>query len=102
MKANNNLLTSIDDVMDAKFGKVGTPERENFRREAYTYCMGQIIYDARKSEKVTQKELAERIGASKSYISRVENGTIEPSVGTFYRIISALGLNIEITKPIFQ
>jgi len=102
MKANNNLLTSIDDIMDAKFGKVGTPERENFRREAYTYCMGQIIHDARKSEKVTQKELAERIGASKSYISRVENGTIEPSVGTFYRIINALGLNIEITKPIFQ
>jgi hypothetical protein len=57
MQANNHLLTSVDDIMDAKFGKVGTPEREAFRREAYAYCMGQIIHDARKSEKVTQTEL---------------------------------------------
>ena len=31
MQANNHLLTSVDDVMDAKYGKVGTPEREQFR-----------------------------------------------------------------------
>ncbi len=101
MQTNKN-LTSIDDMMDNLYGKAGTPEREQFRREAYAYCMGQVIHDARKSEKVTQEELAKRIGASKSYISRIEKGTIEPSVGTFYRIIDALGLRIEITKPIFQ
>ena len=102
MKVNNNLLTSVDDIMDNLYGKVGTPEREQFRREAYAYCMGQVILDARKSEKVTQAELAKRIGANKSYISRIEKGDIEPGVGTFYRIIDSLGLRIEITKPIFQ
>jgi len=86
--------------MDQKFGKVGTSERDNFRREAYSYCMGQIIHDARKKEKVTQEELAKRIGASKSYISRIEKGVIEPGVSTFYRIIEALGLRIEIVKPV--
>ena len=62
--------------------------------------MGQIIHDARKKEKVTQEELAKRIGASKSYISRIEKGVIEPGVSTFYRIIEALGLRIEIVKPV--
>ncbi|GHV51412.1 transcriptional regulator [Bacteroidia bacterium] len=101
MQANNNLLTSIDEIMDAKYGKVGTPEREEFRREAYAYLTGKLIRDARKAEKVTQQELASRIGASKSYISKIENGDIEPGVGTFYRIIDALGLRFEIMKPVY-
>ena len=81
MKARNENLTSIDAIMDAEFGKPGTPEREEFRKEAYAYCMGQIICDARKKEKMTQSELAEKIG-------------------TFCRIIDALGLKIEIVKPV--
>jgi len=99
MKANND-ITDISLEFDNLYGKVGTPEREQFRREAYAYYMGQIIYDARKNEKITQKELANRIGAEKSYISKIENGVVEPSVGTFYRIIEALGLRIDIVKPI--
>ena len=100
MQANSNLI-SIDDIMDVKYGKVGTPEREQFRREAYAYYLGQVIHDARKSEKITQNELAKRIGATKSYVSRIEHGVIEPSVGTFYRIMDALGLRIEIVRPIY-
>jgi len=100
MEAKNNQLTSIDAIMDSKFGKVGTPERDTFRKEAYAYCMGQVIHNARKNEKVTQEELAKRIGSNKSYISRIEKGSIEPSVGTFYRIMDALGLRIEIVKSI--
>jgi DNA-binding XRE family transcriptional regulator len=101
MSTNNSLLTSIDDIMDAKYGKVGTPEREAFRREAYAYCMGQVIRDARKNEKITQQELASRIGSDKAYISKIEKGDIEPGVGTFYRIINALGLQVEIVKPVY-
>jgi DNA-binding XRE family transcriptional regulator len=100
MQANNNLLTSVDDVMDAKFGKVGTPEREAFRREAYSYYMGQILQDARKSEKITQKELAQRVGVDKSYISKVEKGFIEPGIAMFYRIASELGFSVELNRRI--
>ena len=52
MKTKNENLTSIDAIMDEEFGKPGTPEREEFRKEAYAYCMGQIICDARKKEKM--------------------------------------------------
>jgi DNA-binding XRE family transcriptional regulator len=98
MQANNNLLTSVDDIMDAKFGKVGTPEREAFRREAYAYYMGQILHDARKSEKISQKELAARVGVDKSYISKIEKGVIEPGIAMFFHIASALGLSVELNR----
>jgi DNA-binding XRE family transcriptional regulator len=100
MEAKND-ITDISLEMDNLYGKVGTPEREQFRREAYAYCMGQVILDARKSEKITQAELAERIGADKAYISKVEKGAVEPGIGTFCRIINALGLSMEIVKPVY-
>jgi ribosome-binding protein aMBF1 (putative translation factor) len=99
MQASND-TTDISLEMDNLYGKVGTPERDAFRQEAYTYCMGKIIRDARRNEKITQKELSERIGTDKSYISKIEKGMVEPGVSTFYRIIDALGLRIEIVKPV--
>ncbi|MDR2232080.1 MAG: helix-turn-helix domain-containing protein [Tannerella sp.] len=95
---NDSLLTSVDEIMDAKFGKPGTPEREQFRREAYAYYLGQILHDARKSEKMTQKELAGRVGVDKSYISKIEKGVIEPGIAMFYRIASELGLSVELNR----
>lgn len=55
---------------------------------SYNYT---IIGDARKKAKITQTELARRIGSNRSYISRVESGQTEPKVSTFYRIMNALG-----------
>jgi DNA-binding XRE family transcriptional regulator len=95
-----NKTRSISKELDTLYGKSGTPEREAFRREAYTFLMGQMIHDARKTEKITQKELAERIGVDKSYISKIEKGTIEPGAGMFYRIMDVLGLRIEIVRPV--
>ena len=91
-----NKIRSISEEMDSLYGKEGTPEREAFRREAYAWDMGQILLDARKSEKITQQALAARIGSNKSYISKIEKGVIELGVATFYRIASALGRSVEL------
>lgn len=96
---NDGNIRDYDIVLDAEFGAPGTPERAAAEERTYAYYSGQLIRDARKSEKVTQTELANRIGSTKSYISKIENGVMTPSVGTFYRIINALGLQIEITRP---
>lgn len=101
MKTKNSDFIDVDAILDEKFGKVGTPEREAFRKESYAYCVGQIIHDARKSEKMTQEELATKTGINKSYISKIEHGKIEPSASLFIRIIDALGLKVEIVKPVF-
>ena len=47
---------------------------------------------------MTQVELARRTGTSKSYISRVENGLIDPTVSSFMKIVNALGLRLELTR----
>lgn len=99
MKANPD-VNSMDEVLDGLYGAVGTEERERFRKEAYVYCVGQLIHDARKQEKITQEVLAKRVGTDKSYISKIEKGVIEPGVSMFYRIIEALGMRLEIVKPI--
>lgn len=99
MQERNN-IGSFDTILDEKYGKIGTSERNEFHREAYAYCVGQMISDARKQGKMTQSELAEKVGTNKTYISRIEKGVIEPGVGLFFRIIDALGLKVEIVKPI--
>ena len=99
MQEKNN-IGSFDAILDDKYGKIGSPEREEFHKEAYDYCIGQIVCNARKQEKMTQSELAEKVGTNKTYISRIEKGVIEPGVGLFFRIIDALGLKFEIVKPV--
>ena len=54
MKANNPDVHSMDAVLDKLYGAVGTPERDEFRKEAAAYCVGQIISDARKHEGMTR------------------------------------------------
>lgn len=100
MSTKKNMITDISAELDKEFGMPGTPEREQFEEEAYAFYTAQILLDARKEAKITQSELAKRINATKSYISRIENGTINPSVSTFYRIINALGMRIDIVKPL--
>ena len=101
MQTNNHKLVDYDLVLDAKFGKEGTIERAQAEEAAYSFYSGQILQDARKEAKVTQEELARRTNTTKSYISKVENGVITPSVGIFYRFINALGLRLEVVKPIY-
>lgn len=100
MEAKDNKIRDYGAVMDAKYGKPGSKERNRFIEEAEAFYTGQIIRDTRKEAHITQTELAEKLNVTKSYISRIENVLITPSVGVFYRIIDALGMRVEIVKPI--
>ena len=100
METNNHQINDYSAVLERKYGKEGTAERAKFDEEAYSFYTRQILLDARKEAKVTQSELAERINVTKSYISRIEKGVMTPSVATFYRIMNALGMRVEVVKPI--
>lgn len=100
MNTKDGMITDISAQLEKEFGALGTPERAKFDEEAYEFYTSQILLDARKEAKMTQSELAKRINVTKSYISRVKKGLITPSVATFYRIMNALGMRIEVVKPI--
>lgn len=97
MSTNETKIKSYSKVLSEKYGEHGTDSRNHFQEKAMAFYTGQIIEQARKDAKMTQEELADKIGADKSYISRIENGKTEPKVSTFYRIIEALGLKINFT-----
>jgi len=97
---SKNKIYDISAELEQEFGAQGTSERATFDDNAYAFYTAQILHDARKEVKITQAELASRIGVNKGYISRIENGLTSPNVNTFYRIVNALGLRIEIMKPI--
>ena len=97
---NDHQIRDYDVVLNAKYGAPGTPEREKFDAEAEAFYSGQMLRDARKEAKMTQAELAGKIGANKSYISRIENGQIVPTATSFFRIVAAMGMQVQITKVV--
>lgn len=96
-KTTNETSFSVSALLDERFGKKGTESRAEAEEKAYAFYTGQIIEDARKKAKISQTELARRIGSNKGYISRVENGQTEPKISTLYRIMNALGVRVEFT-----
>lgn len=77
---------TFDELLDIKYGKPGTPKRDEFESKAKAFVIGEMIKDARKEAQITQEELARKTGTKKSYISRVENGKIDIQVSTLFKI----------------
>ncbi len=96
METNNHKITNISEQLAQEYGAHGTPERAKFDEEAYAFYTSLVLKDARKDAHLTQAELAARIGVDKSYISRIEKGVTVPSVATFYRLVGAMGLSVEL------
>lgn len=91
-------LKTTNQLLDEKYGVHGTVTREAFNEKAIAWYYGDILRDRRKALKLTQKELAQKIGKKQSYIARIEKGEVDMQLSSFFRISRALG--IEFT-PIF-
>ncbi len=86
MKTKNN-FKNWDDHLDAKYGKKGTASREKFHEELEAFKIGVLIQEARKRKNLTQQQLADKVGTTKSYISRIENNASDIRLSTLMRII---------------
>ena len=60
------------------------------------YDLIQAMIDARNSQNITQKELSERTGITQADISRIENGTRNPSLAMVKRIAAGLGMQLRL------
>ena len=60
------------------------------------YDIIQAMIDARKSQNMTQKELSERTGITQADISRIENGTRNPSLEMVKRLARGMGMVLKL------
>jgi HTH-type transcriptional regulator / antitoxin HipB len=86
---------TFDELLDIKYGKIGTEKRDEFEEKAQYYVISEILKVSRKEANLTQEQLAEKVGTKKSYISRLENGKCDIQLSTLYRIFE-IGLGKKI------
>ena len=85
-------LSTFNQQMYKEYGKPGTPQREEFHEQALSWYYGQLLRNRRRELKMTQREVAEKLGREQSYIARVENGKADIQLSSFFRIAAVLGI----------
>ena len=98
MKTNK---MSLDDFKDKHYGAKGTKSREDLDRGYENFKLGAMLHEARLEKGLTQAELAEKVGTTKSYISKIENNIKEVRLSTLQKIVhiglgGKLDLSIEL------
>jgi DNA-binding XRE family transcriptional regulator len=97
-KAAIRKVKSFDELLEAKYGKLGTPNRDEYETKANYFVISEMLKEARKEANITQEQLAEKIGTKKSYISRLENGKVDIQLSTLFKIFEiGLGKHIRFT-----
>ena len=87
MKTKQNKLVDFDEFIDDQFGKRGAKDRETFEEGYETFKLGVMLQEMRKEQNMTQGQLAEKCGTTKTYISRIENNASDIRLSTLMRII---------------
>lgn len=89
-------FTPADELIDAVWGKVGTPERDameaQLKEDIQAYFVGEAIKKALLRQNLTQEELGERVGVKRSQICKLENGKSSITLSTMSRVFKALGI----------
>jgi len=101
MKTKKNKIVRFEDHLDKEYGKRGTAKREKYEQGFESFKLGVMLQDLRKQKNLTQEQLAEKCGTTKTYISRIENDASDIRLSTLMRIIrEGLGghINISITN----
>lgn len=80
-------MTSVDEHLDQQYGQIGKPERDKFEEGFEAFKLGVMIQELRKESGLTQEQLAEKCGTTKTYISRIENHASDIRLSTLMRII---------------
>lgn len=85
-KEKNKNLVSFTEHLDKRYGKRGSKKREKYEQEFEAFKLGVVLQEMRKKSGLTQEELAEKCGTSKTYISRIENNASDIRLSTLMRI----------------
>ena len=69
---------------------------DGFEQRYEQFKLGLLLKMARKEAKMTQEQVAEKMGTKKSVISRLENHADDMKVSTMFRYLEAVGKKLEI------
>ena len=98
MSNENNNITTLDQILDKKYGEKGQPKREEWEQQFESFRLGILLEEARNKMGLTQEQLAVKCGTNKSYISRIENNASDIRLSTLMKIIQqGLGGHLKLT-----
>ncbi|AWG21924.1 transcriptional regulator [Flavobacterium faecale] len=98
MKAKNSNTRTLDQFKDKHYGEVGSPKRDELDANYENFKIGAMIQEARLERGLTQEQLAEKTGTTKSYISKIENNIKEARFSTLQKIVElGLGGHLELS-----
>jgi len=91
MKKQKKKTKSLSEFKDQHYGKRGNANRERLESGYEIFKVGYLLKEARTKSGMTQQELADKAGTTKSYISKIENNIKEARISTLQKIVE-LGL----------
>jgi ribosome-binding protein aMBF1 (putative translation factor) len=98
MAKNSKNIRTFEQHLTNQYGSRGSKKRTEFEIKAKAFLIGEIIKEERKNAQMTQEQLADKIGAKKSFISRIENGKTDIQLSTLYRLLEiGLGKKVEVS-----
>jgi DNA-binding XRE family transcriptional regulator len=84
-------IITLNQFKDKHYGRSGTAKRDVLDAGYGNFKIGALLHEARLEKGLTQEELAEKVGTTKSYISKIENDVKEVRISTLQKIVE-LGL----------
>lgn len=66
---NINKLTSMNGVLDEKYGKEGTASRAEFNAKAQAWYLAEVLREERKKQNISQSQLATLMVKSRSFVA---------------------------------
>lgn len=101
MKTKNKNLTTLEEFKEKNYGKRGTKKRDELEAGYEIFKIGALIHDTRLEMGMTQEQLAEKVGTTKSYISKIENNIKEARISTLQKIVEiGFGGHLELSIKI--
>ncbi len=89
---------NLNEFKDKHYGVKGTKSRDELDSGYEDFKLGALLHEARLEKGMTQAELAEKVGTTKSYISKIENNIKEVRLSTLKKIVQiGLGGHIDLS-----
>ena len=96
MKTSNRM--TLDEFKNKHYGEKGIQKRDELENGYENFKLGTLLHEARIEKGMTQAELAEKVGTTKSYISKIENNIKEVRLSTLQKIVQlGLGGKLDLT-----